>query len=66
MTNYRLTMCAYHDKPQFNYCFDCGAPLEEYEPGVWVCSKSWVHVRISLDPGTETEHEDGCERIRNE
>jgi hypothetical protein len=55
MTNYRLVICAIHDKPQFNYCFTCGAPLIETPLYIdvdrtvqlgWVCSKNVFHVQI--------------------
>jgi len=64
MTNYRLWLCDFHDRPQFKYCFDCGAPLIEEEvqgKKTLTCSKSWVHLRIFLRPHKGNLEEDDCE-----
>lgn len=52
MTNYRLRICEEHDRPQFNFCFDCGAPLVEERIGgenTLTCSMNPYHVRIRLE-----------------
>ena len=64
MTNYRLEICEHHDRPQFNYCFDCGAPLEELIVGgqtTLTCSKNWVHLRIFLKQHKGDLEKDSCE-----
>jgi len=66
MTNYRFSICEYHDKPQFNYCFDCGSPLKvvilEGEE-VLTCSKCEWHVKILLRPH-EGDLEGDCEMVK--
>ena len=68
MTNYRFEICEIHDKPQFNYCFDCGAPLrEEILEGkkTLTCSRLWPHVMIWIIPhGGDLESD--CEGVRVE
>jgi len=66
MTNYRLSICEYHDRPQFNYCFDCGAPLVEQdlpEGKTLTCSKLWVHMRVFLRPH-EGDPDGDCEGVQ--
>jgi len=66
MTNYRFSICEYHDKPQFKFCFDCGSPLKEVEMPegkTLTCSRNWVHVRIFLRPH-EGDLEGDCEGIQ--
>jgi hypothetical protein len=57
MTDYRITICKYHDLGQFKYCFTCGSPLIMVE-GTLTCSKSWVHIRIFLE---ECENHEDCD-----
>jgi hypothetical protein len=67
MTNYRLTMCAYHDKPQWNFCFDCGARLVQrsYPDGlVWVCPRNEFHVHIFAEDRRHKDPDnDSCKEI---
>jgi hypothetical protein len=70
MTNYRITICKYHDQPQFNFCFDCGAPLKfepksnENEFDTLTCSRHWVHCRIFLEEHDGDVDETDCpERV---
>jgi hypothetical protein len=67
MTNYRISVCEYHDKPQFNFCFDCGSPLK-FEPkgdhtdfDSLTCSRNWVHCRIFLQEHEGNPENTDCE-----
>ena len=60
MTNYRLNMCARHDKPQFNFCFDCGAPLDKGRTDAqgdtyFSCSREPIHLKIWPYPHADDE-----------
>jgi DNA-directed RNA polymerase subunit M/transcription elongation factor TFIIS len=61
-------MCAYHDKPQFNFCFDCGSPLVpvRFSDGAyWVCEKNMYHVHIEVEEREHVNPEgDYCEGIQ--
>ena len=66
MTNYRLAICEIHDRPQFNYCPDCGASLKEgevYGRKALACSRDFFHIRILLRPH-KGDSEDECEGMR--
>lgn len=52
MTNYRLVMTK-DDLEQFKFCFTCGNPIIEDKNNTFTCSKSWIHIRISIDNDIE-------------
>jgi hypothetical protein len=66
-TNYRLEICEWHDKPQFNFCFDCGAPLKEVileGQEFWTCSKNSVHLKLWTIPHKGDLEDTDCEGIK--
>lgn len=52
MTNYRLVMNE-DDLEQFKFCFTCGSPIIKAKNNTFTCSKSWIHIRISIDNDIE-------------
>lgn len=53
MTNYRMNGCLEHDKPQFKFCFDCGAPLRPnsgVDSSWYECSRVPIHFKIWFYP----------------
>lgn len=65
MTNYRLNICELHDKPQVNFCFDCGSPLvmiEMSDGKVLACKSNTYHVKFFILPHSEATdpEEEGC------
>lgn len=66
MTNYRIEICELHDKPQTNFCFDCGSPLIEIELSdgkVLACKSNTYHVKYFPKPH-EGDPEGDCDLFK--